>query len=326
MNKPALVSIIIPFLNVEQFIEEAIESVLAQSYAAWELLLVDDGSTDASTEIAQRYERQFSRKVFYLEHAGHQNRGQSAARNLGISRARGEFIAFLDADDVWLPHKLERQMAILSSQPEAGMVYGPSQKWFSWTGSPVDRQRDFVYALGIPPDTLMAPPSLLALCLARQAITPCPSNILLRRQTVERVGGFEESFCGMYLHCEDQAFLAKVYASAPVFVAGECWDRYRQHPQSVSSKTKQSGEGYYVWQFYLNWLEAYLIKSGLDDVGVWRALKKELLPYRHPARLRLQNVTRRWVEKVKTLSRWVAHRSLPAPIRRRMRASWQHLK
>jgi glycosyltransferase involved in cell wall biosynthesis len=326
MNKQPLVSIIIPYLNAERFIAETIESVLAQSYNDWELLLVDDGSTDSSAAIAERYERQHPRKLRCLEHANHQNRGLSATRNLGISRARGEFIAFLDADDVWLPHKLARQMTILDSQPEAMMVYGPSQKWFSWTGNPEDMQRDFVYALGIPPDTLMKPPSLLALCLERRAITPCPSNILLRRAAVERVGGFEESFCGMYQHCEDQAFLAKVYASAPVFVASECWDRYRQHPQSISSKTKQSGDGYYVWQFYLNWLEAYLVKSGVADASVWRALEKELLPYRHPRRLRLQKAGRRSVEKLKAFLRLVAHQSLPAPVRRRLRSQWQHIK
>ena len=326
MNKQSLISIIIPYLNAGRFIEEAIESVLAQSYGEWELLLVDDGSTDKSTAIARRYAEQYPHKVRCLEHAGHENRGLSATRNLGISEARGEYIAFLDADDVWLPEKLARQMAILDSQPAAMMVYGPSQKWFSWTGSPADAQRDFVYALGIPADTLMKPPSLLALCLERRAITPCPSNILLRREAVERVGGFEESFCGMYQHCEDQAFLAKVYASVPVFVAGECWDRYRQHPQSISSKTKQSGDGYYVWQFYLNWLEAHLMKSGVNDASVWRALEKELMPYRHPMRLRLQKAARRSGEGVKAFLRLVAHQSLPAPLRRRLRSQWQHIK
>src|SRR5689334_21837766 len=125
MNEQSLVSIIIPFLNAERFIEDAIESVRAQSYDAWELLLVDDGSTDSSTRLAQRYAQQHPQKVRYLQHDRHQNRGLSASRNLGISEARGEFIAFLDADDVWLPHKLARQRAILDSQPEAAMVYGP---------------------------------------------------------------------------------------------------------------------------------------------------------------------------------------------------------
>jgi glycosyltransferase involved in cell wall biosynthesis len=324
MNKQALVSVIIPFLNAEKYICEAIESVLAQSHGEWELLLVDDGSTDSSTQIARQYERQHTRKVRYLEHAGHRNRGLSATRNLGISAARGEFIAFLDADDAWLPHKLERQMAILDSQPEAAMVYGPSQKWFSWTGRPEDLQRDYQYDLGIPPARLMKPPSLLALCLERQAITPCPSNILLRRAAVEQVGGFEERFRGKYQHCEDQAFLAKIYTNAPVFVSDQCWDRYRQHPDSISAVTKKSGDGYYVWRFYLNWLEDYLIRQGVSDDRVWRALEKELAPYRHTRQSGLGGVARRSAGKVKSFLMRLAHQSLSPAVRHRLRSLRQN--
>src|SRR5215211_6343875 len=112
-TKP-LVSVVIPFLNAERFIQEAIESVFAQTYDNWELLLVDDGSNDGSTRIALEYAERNSGRVRYLQHPGHRNRGVSASRNLGISSARGEYIAFLDADDVWLPHKLEQQVEILN--------------------------------------------------------------------------------------------------------------------------------------------------------------------------------------------------------------------
>src|SRR5215475_5728613 len=101
MHDQPLVSVVIIFLNAECFIQEAIESVFAQAYPAWELLLVDDGSSDASTTIAQRYAEQHRHQVRCLEHPGHANRGMSASRNLGIRNARGPYIAFLDADDVW---------------------------------------------------------------------------------------------------------------------------------------------------------------------------------------------------------------------------------
>jgi glycosyltransferase involved in cell wall biosynthesis len=87
--------------------------VLAQTYDSWELMLVDDGSADGSTDIALRYAKQYPKKVRYFEHDGHQNRGASASRNLGISHAKGHYVAFLDADDVWLPHKLEQQVAVI---------------------------------------------------------------------------------------------------------------------------------------------------------------------------------------------------------------------
>src|SRR5215218_5812117 len=98
MSSESLVSVIIIFLDAERFIEEAIESVFAQTYDDWELLLVDDGSTDGDTRIALEYAEQNPGRVRYLQHPGHQNRGMSASRNLGIGSARGEYIAFLDAD------------------------------------------------------------------------------------------------------------------------------------------------------------------------------------------------------------------------------------
>src|SRR5918998_1607143 len=144
MSSNPLVSCVIIFLNAERFIQEAIESVYAQTYDKWELLLVDDGSTDDSTQIALHYAEQYPEKVRYLNHPSHQNRGMSASRNLGISHAKGAYVAFLDADDVWLPNALQRQVAILGSNPEAGMVLGSAQYWYSWTGRPEDNERDFI--------------------------------------------------------------------------------------------------------------------------------------------------------------------------------------
>ena len=103
MTSKPLVTVITIFLNAERFIDEAITSVLEQSYREWELLLVDDGSSDGSTTIALEYEHKYPNNVRYLKHDGNKNCGISASQNLGISNAKGEYIAFLDADDVWLP-------------------------------------------------------------------------------------------------------------------------------------------------------------------------------------------------------------------------------
>src|SRR5205823_7019859 len=101
MTKEPLVTGVIIFLNGEAFLAEAIESVRAQTWLNWELLLVDDGSTDHSTAIARSYAEKFPAQIRYLEHENHANCGMSASRNLGIHNARGEFIAFLDVDDLW---------------------------------------------------------------------------------------------------------------------------------------------------------------------------------------------------------------------------------
>ncbi|HET9531811.1 MAG TPA: glycosyltransferase, partial [Blastocatellia bacterium] len=289
-----VVSVIMIFFNAEKFISEAIESVLGQTYDDWELLLVDDGSTDGGTRTALRYVERYPDKVRYLEHEGHQNRGMSATRNLGIRNARGEYVAFLDADDVWLPHKLERQVAILKSHPEAAMACGAAEYWHSWTGNEQDNQRDHVPELGIQADTLFEPPSLTTLLYPLgKGTAPCPSDLMMRRSMVERIGGFEEGYRGKYQLYEDQAFLAKVYLNEAVFMSSECLVKYRIHPDSCVSTVTESGQYHFVRQFFLNWFEEYLSRHGIEDPGVSGALRAALSQYRdpHPARLCGQNAT-----------------------------------
>ena len=269
-----LVTVVIPFLNAAKFIREAIESVLAQTYTVWELLLVDDGSTDSSTGIAAEYVERFPRQISYLEHHEHRNRGISASRNIGIRHARGKYVAFLDADDLWLPHRLNSQVAILESQPQAAMVYGLSQYWYGWTGKADDLQRDFIPDLGVKTDTLYSPPTLLLkLYPLGQATAPSMSNLLARRDFMNTLGGFEEEFRGLY---EDQAFLVKAYLHGSVFVSGECWDKYRIHPESCLSRGTETGQYQTVRFRFLNWFQAYLQNHGITDTSVWSALQKAL--------------------------------------------------
>jgi len=278
MSNEPLVSSIITFLNAEKFIREAIESVLAQTHDNVELLLVDDGSTDDSTQIALEYAERVSEKVRYLEHAGHENRGAAASRNVGLREARGEYIALLDADDVWLPNKLEEQVAILGSHPEAGMVYGLSQYWHSWTMSPEDAHRDNVPKLGVQTDTLFEPPALSTLLYPLgRGTAPCPSDLLLRREAVERVGGFEEAFRGMYQLYDDQTFLAKVYLNEPVYVANRCWDRYRQHPDQCVAVVHEAGQYHTVRSAFLQWLAEYFYAQGVGDTELWKLLQEKQL-------------------------------------------------
>jgi glycosyltransferase involved in cell wall biosynthesis len=276
MNNGPLISNVIIFLNTAKYLQDAIESVFAQTYDNWELLLVDDGSSDGSTDIALRYAEQYPEKVRYLAHPGHQNRGMGATRNLGVRHARGEYIALLDSDDVWMPHKLERQAEILRSHPEAGMVYGLSQYWYGWTGKPEDVRRDAVPKLGIQANELYDPPTLLSLLYPLgDARTPCPSDLLLRRETVEQVGGFVEDFKGIYHLYEDQAFLAKVNLKWPVFVANECWDKYRRHPEQCISVRREEGHYHTVRVVFFKWLEQYLHEQEVNDPKVWKLLREK---------------------------------------------------
>jgi glycosyltransferase involved in cell wall biosynthesis len=278
MNNKPLVSCIIVFLNAEKFIGEAIESILAQTYNHWELLLVDDGSTDASTRIALRYVEHHSGKIRYLEHPGHQNRGVSASRNLGISHARGEYIGFLDADDVRLSYALEQQVAILDSHPEADMVYGSTQIWYSWTGKPEDSHRDFRTFVenqpGVKPNTLLEPPAgLLTTLLRPKGVVPAICSVLIRRETVKSVGGFEEKF-RVY---EDQALYIKIGLQAPVFVASECWSKYRQHPESSWHTAVRTHQKQAARVLFLNWIAEYLYGQGVENIDTWKLLQEAQL-------------------------------------------------
>lgn len=113
---PSLISCVIPVFNGERFLGEALESVLAQTYQPVEIIVVDDGSTDGTAEVAARYGTQIS----YLRQS---NQGPATARNLGLSAAQGGFIAFLDSDDLWHPEKLSRQMARLQERPELDLCF-----------------------------------------------------------------------------------------------------------------------------------------------------------------------------------------------------------
>lgn len=309
MSNDDLVSCIIIFFNAEKFLEEAIESVLDQSYEHWELLLADDGSSDASTEMAQRYTRQYPDKVRYLEHEGHQNHGMSATRNLGLRNALGKYIAFLDADDVWLTEKLAQQTEIMQMHPEAGMVYGRSLYWQSWmdpsgSGQSNPAQQDYIPKAYVPGDKLYHPATLANLSYPLgKATPPPPTDIMLRRDAIEAVGGFEEGFQDVYQLYEDQAFFAKLYLSSSVFVSNECWDKYRQHPNSISSQVNDSGQYHQVRLFFLNWFENYLNHHKIENKSVRDACRKALLRYRRPFLFKINDLIFRIMRRLKSIGK-----------------------
>jgi glycosyltransferase involved in cell wall biosynthesis len=286
MYQKPLVSCIIIFFNAgEKFFVEAIESVFAQTYDNWELLLVDDGSNDQSTNIAKNYTEKYYPKVCYLEHEGHQNRGTGASRNLGISKISGDYIAFLDADDIWLPQKLEKQVLILEETTQAGMVYGSTLTWYSWNNNPGEIQRDRGRKLGVKPGTLVFPPRMIPLFLTHKAETPGTCSVLIRSELVREIGCFDDSFRRLF---EDQAFFYKICLKVPVYVESGCWDRYRQHSDStchiaaVQGYYNPMGEPSPAYLEFLEWLKEYLQTTNIKDPVIWKALEKEFWPFQHP--------------------------------------------
>ena len=123
--KEPLVSIVMPMYNSSRYVEESVKSVLSQSFQDWELLVVDDGSSDNSLEIVQRYER-LDDRVHLLQNS-HPSGRPASPRNLGVKMSRGRFIAFLDSDDVWLPEKLACQLPLFEDAHTA-IVYAYYEK------------------------------------------------------------------------------------------------------------------------------------------------------------------------------------------------------
>lgn len=260
------VTVVIIVRDGERFLEEALQSVCAQTMTDWEVVVVDDGSRDATREIALRFVERNATRFRLLQHEFGACHGMSASRNLGIEHARGIDITFLDHDDTMLPNKLERQCALLDRHPRAAAVIGPNLRWYSWNegrpdGDTMTRQ-DELQDLGVraePEGTLLFPPSLLSIFLMRTDATP--QALMVRRDAILAVQGFESAFRDMY---EDQVFLAKLLIAQPVVVSDEVWQRYRQHHDSCVRRAHRERRQQRARRRYLRWLDAYLRKQSRE--------------------------------------------------------------
>ncbi len=176
-----LVSVIITMYNKERYIAEAVDSVFAQTYNTFEIVLIDDGSTDGGAAIVKGYPEK-------LRYHHQQNAGIAAALNCGVSRARGELIAFLDGDDVWLEHKLQAQVRLLLQHPEFDMVFAHLQQFISPDIDEAQRRR------------IVIPKEIVAGYFK--------GTLLIRRGALERVGPFDDQwkvgdFVDWYLRATD---------------------------------------------------------------------------------------------------------------------------
>lgn len=257
MNSQPLVSIIIPFLNPGDWLTEAIDSVLAQTYTNLEIILIDDGSVDEDAAIALKYCGRFPGRIFYYMHESHVNKGLTASRNLGLSKARGTLIAFLDADDCWMPAKLTEQLSLFESMPEIQVICEASLFWYNWND--VEKENS-IMQIGAEPGVYNPPQLMELLYPFGEGQPPCPSGIIIKREVIDRCGGFEESFSGIYQLYEDQAFLFKVYSSEMIYISNQVNNLYRKRENSMSSAANNLEIYNTVRQFYANWIEGYLAK------------------------------------------------------------------
>jgi glycosyltransferase involved in cell wall biosynthesis len=281
-----LISVILCFYNEERFLTEAVQSVLAQDYTNWELLLVDDGSSDKSVMQAKAFCSEFPGKVVYVEHENHTNKGLSASRNAGIKKAKGEYVAFLDADDVWLPEKLSFQYNLFRTHQNITVVLEASSYWYSWNNPELE---DVIIPVGAP-EGIYDPPALMEILYPLgKGAAPCPSGIMVHRSTLDRCV-FEESFRNMYQMYEDQAFLCKVYLNEKVYVSEPWHNLYRQRSASLVSSVYETGKYDVVRSYYLNWFEKYYKSLPRQYKRVTWMLRKALFQYRYPLLFKIINI------------------------------------
>ena len=192
-SKTPLVSVIIPTYNRGWAIAEAVDSVLKQDFSDYELIVVDDGSTDNTADILQSYGSAIT--VIYQS-----NKGVSAARNTGIGASAGQLIAFLDSDDLWLPRKLSRQVAFFETHPDA-MINQTQEQWIrnGVRVNPRNRHHKF---------SGMIFERSLELCLVS------PSAVMVRRHLFETVGMFDIDLPA----CEDYDLWLRVSCRYPVYL------------------------------------------------------------------------------------------------------------
>jgi len=218
-----LVSIITPCWNVERFIGQTIESVLSQTFANWELLIVDDGSTDRTAAIVNDYATADPRIILIRQP---QNRGSALSRQSAIDRAKGRYLAFLDGDDIWLPNKLERQLAFMR-ETGAALTYTAFRR--------IDEADTIVGRLVEPP------PSLNYRQLLKNTAIPT-LTALVDRDLVGNVAMTvwpRDDFC---------LWLSILRRGLVAYGLNEDLARYRVRRHSLSSNVLRSARG--VWSIY----------------------------------------------------------------------------
>lgn len=209
----SLVSVIIPAYNAERYLKEAVSSVLNQTYQNIEVILVNDGSVDKTEEIAQTFKK-LDDRVRYISV---KNGGVAAARNLGINQSKGEYVAFLDADDALMPENIAEKINLYLQKPEVGLVHTDMaiiDEMGKCTGQVLKGKEGFI---------------LNELLLWEETCIPAPSSILVPRCVLEEIGGFDIELST----AADQEFFFRLANKYPVARVARPLGLYRVHGENM---------------------------------------------------------------------------------------------
>ncbi len=231
-----LVSILLPVYNGERFLSEAILSVRNQTFKSWELLIINDGSTDSSAEIAMEFSNMDERvKVFEKEHSG-----VAKSLNFGLNKAAGELIARIDSDDLWFPEKLEYQVDLLKGNPDLFLM-GTSVIMIDETGLSLAVQKGFNNRLPFSSKGIRR--NLLKNNLF------CHSSVMFRRDLISNIGMYHEGF----KNSEDYEYWIRAAKKVSCEISGRVLVKYRVWSNAVSFK-KREQQIYYSFRARLRGL------------------------------------------------------------------------
>lgn len=210
------VTVVIPVYNGERYIRATLESVFAQTYQNYEIICVDDGSKDGSVAVLGSY----AERIQVIRQA---NMGQAGARNAGVKRGTGTYVALLDQDDLWYPWKLEHQVALLEAHPEAVMAHC-DMDWIDEAGNVIQRNRVSAARMSAPKGLTMT---------RVFGWDPCiyPSTTLIRKAAFERVGGFDPE---IPWYGEDIDLMLRLREEGQFLFLEEAGTQYRKHSSNCS--------------------------------------------------------------------------------------------
>ena len=237
------ISVLMTVYNTEAYLREAVESVFTQqTRRTWELILVDDGSTDGSLPLALELQAQHPGHLRVLRHPRGANCGISKSRNVALRHAAGAKLAFLDSDDVWLPLHLETLAVNLDREPLVSGVFAEAERWFEFDRpfNETTARQAWWHRNYLPPllpagesAGIVAPGKLVDWFVEDDSLVPCICSIMVRTEAARAVGGFVDEFRGLY---DDQAFHAKLSLRYHLYAEQTPVARYRKHSASCCAK------------------------------------------------------------------------------------------
>jgi glycosyltransferase involved in cell wall biosynthesis len=214
------VDVIMPTYNAAKYLSIAIESVMAQTFEDWRILIVDDGSTDNTAEIVSGFAKRLGLKLEFIQQA---NGGPSRARNNAIGRSSADFLAFLDADDIWVPIRLSESLKCFEGRPQVGLTYGFVSR--------IDPQGDLIDTFAYRQkhgEGRIAP-----YIYSKTVDLPC-ATITIRRECIEAVGVFDETLWAT----EDRDLWLRIAFKYEVALVPHIIALYRTSPYSLTTKTE----------------------------------------------------------------------------------------